>query len=429
MATKKTSREVFVYASWREIGEPVLMGILRASLSRGDEIFSFEYDKDWLGSTHAMGVDPDLQLYPGPQYLATGKTNFGIFLDSSPDRWGRLLMRRREAAIARAQDRKEKYLQESDYLLGVFDGHRMGGIRFKEDPNGDFLDNNRQMASPPWTSLRDLEYASTQLEREDVIDDPDYMKWLMMLVVPGSSLGGARPKASVVDLQEHLWIAKFPSVNDNKNIGAWEMIVNTLAENSGIRVAESQAQRFLGNYHTFLTKRFDRTPEGNRIHFASAMTMLGYTDGVDFHQGVSYLEIVGFLERSGADVNTDLEELWRRIVFNICISNVDDHLRNHGFLLTPKGWILSPAFDMNPVETGTGLKLNISENDNALDLQLALSVCEYFRLKRPRAEEIVSEVRQAVGQWRQMADQYQISRAEQELMSRAFRAAEKSEKD
>jgi serine/threonine-protein kinase HipA len=424
MTTKKASREIYAYASWREIGEPVLMGTLRASISRGVEIFSFEYDKEWLASKHAMAIDPDLQLYLGPQYLATGKSNFGTFLDSSPDRWGRLLMRRREAAVARVQDRKEKHLHESDYLLGVFDGHRMGGIRFKEDPDGDFLDNNRRMASPPWASLRDLEFASAQLEREDVIDDPDYMKWLMMLIVPGSSLGGARPKASVIDPQGNLWIAKFPSVNDNKNIGAWEMIVNTLAENSGIQTAESQAQRFLGNNHTFLTKRFDRTSNGERIHFASAMTMLGYTDGVDFHQGVSYLEIVGFLERNGANVNADLEELWRRIVFNICISNVDDHLRNHGFLLTPQGWVLSPVFDINPVETGTGLKLNISENDNSLDIQLALTVCEYFRLKRGRAEEIVGEIRQAVRQWKQIADQYQIGRSEQELMSRAFRVAE-----
>jgi serine/threonine-protein kinase HipA len=424
MASKNTSSEIFVYASWKEIGEPVLIGVLRAAISRGTEIFSFEYDKAWLTSDHTIGIDPDLQLYPGPQYLAGSKSNFGLFLDSSPDRWDRLLMRRREAAMARAQDRKEEHLHESDYLLGVFDGHRMGGIRFKKDPKGDFLDNDKRMASPPWTSLRDLEYASKQLERDDVTDDPDYMKWLMMLIVPGSSLGGARPKASVIDPKKHLWIAKFPSINDDKNIGAWEMIANTLAENSGIRVAESRAQRFLGHNHTFLTKRFDRTAKGERIHFASAMTMLGYTDGVDFHQGVSYLEIAGFLARSGADVDKDLEELWRRIVFNICISNVDDHLRNHGFLLTAQGWILSPAFDMNPVETGTGLKLNISENDNALDLQLALSVCEYFRLKKQRAEEIINHVRRAVRQWRHLADQYQIGRSEQELMARAFRGAE-----
>lgn len=424
MASKKASREIFVYASWKEIEEPILMGILHSSVSRGDEIFSLEYEKAWLDSDHAMGIDPDLQLFSGPQYLAMGKSNFGIFLDSSPDRWGRLLMRRREAAMAREQERKENHLQETDYLLGVFDGHRMGGIRFKKEPSSEFLDNNKQKASPPWTSLRELEYASAQLERDDVVNDPDYMKWLTILVIPGSSLGGARPKASVVDTKGHLWIAKFPSLNDDKNIGAWEMIVNSLASNAGIKVAESQVQKFSGRYHTYLSKRFDRIPDGSRIHFASAITMLGYTDGVDFHQGVSYLEIAGFLERNGANVNRDLEELWRRIVFNICISNVDDHLRNHGFLLTPQGWTLSPAYDMNPVETGTGLKLNISENDNALDIQLALSVSEYFRLKKTRAGEIVKEVQGAVRQWRKLADQYQISRGEQELMAKAFRAAE-----
>jgi serine/threonine-protein kinase HipA len=424
MASRKTSREIFVYASWKEIGEPVIMGVLRASLSRGNEIFSFEYDKAWLSSEHAMGIDPDLQLYPGPQYLAEGKSNFGIFLDSSPDRWGRLLMRRREAAIARAEERKEVHLHESDYLLGVYDGHRMGGIRFKEDPEGDFLDNNKQMASPPWTSLRELEYASSQLERDDVVNDPQYMKWLMMLIVPGSSLGGARPKASVLDAKGQLWIAKFPSLNDNKNTGAWEMVVNTLAAHAGITVAEAQALKLSGRNHTFITKRFDRTPDHARIHFASAMTMLGYIDGADHHQGASYLEIVAFLERNGANVDKDLEELWRRIVFNICVSNVDDHLRNHGFLLTPQGWILSPAFDMNPVETGTGLTLNITETDNALDLDLALSVCEYFRLKKSHAKKIIEKVKAEVRQWRNVAEHYHIGRAEQELMTRAFRTAE-----
>lgn len=424
MMQKKNSREILVYASWKEIGDPVLMGVLRATISRGVEIFSFEYDKSWLDSNHASGIDPDLQLFPGPQYLAEGKSNFGIFLDSSPDRWGRMLMRRREAAMARVEDRKEIHLHESDYLLGVFDGHRMGGIRFKEDQAGDFLNNNKQMASPPWISLRELEHASKQLERDDVIDDPEYMKWLNMLITPGSSLGGARPKASVIDPKGHLWIAKFPSLNDDKNIGAWEMIVNELAGNARIRVAEAQATIFSGRHHTFLTKRFDRTQEGNRIHFASAMTMLGYMDGTDFHQGVSYLEIVGFLERNGAHVDEDLEELWRRIVFNICISNVDDHLRNHGFLLTPQGWTLSPAYDMNPIETGTGLKLNISENDNALDLELALSVHRHFRIKKTRAVEIMNEIKEAVRQWKGLTNKYQISRSEQEMMSRAFQIAE-----
>jgi serine/threonine-protein kinase HipA len=220
----------------------------------------------------------------------------------------------------------------------------------------------------------------------------------------------------------NLWIAKFPSLNDDKDIGAWEMIVNTMAADAGIRVAESQAHKFSGRYHTFLTRRFDRKNVDSRIHFASAMTMPGYKDGLNFHDGVSYLDIAGFLERNGADVARDLEELWRRIVFNICISNIDDHLRNHGFILTPQGWILSPAFDMNPVETGTGLTLNISENDNTLDLSLALSVCDYFRLKRTQAGQIIQQARQAVGQWRKLADRYRVARSEQELMSNAFRA-------
>jgi len=418
-------RSVFVYADWESLKGPILMGTLSATHLRGKEIFSFEYNKDWLKSKYVQILDPDLQLYSGLQYLGDEKkSNFGIFLDSSPDRWGRILMRRREAAIARTEERTPNNLYETDYLLGVYDGNRMGGIRFKLELNGPFLNNNKEIASPPWTSIRELEQISLRLEDDDVINDPDYLKWLNMLVVPGSSLGGARPKASILDNNGSLWIAKFPSKNDQSDIGGWEIVTYELAIAAGINMIESQAKKFTSNNHTFLTKRFDRTENGSRIHFASAMTLLGHIDGEDSSDGISYLELAEFITSKGVKINEDLEQLWRRIVFSICVSNTDDHLRNHGFILTSQGWVLSPAYDINPVETGNGLKLNITENDNALDLKLALEVCIYFRLSQKRAEEIIEEVKSSVKNWRKFASKYGISNAEQELKSRAFQQSE-----
>ena len=420
MAAKNSQRVVFVYAHWKGINDPALMGILKSIPTRGKEIFSFEYTKDWLSSGNAQNIDPDLQLFSGVQYLGEPKSNFGIFLDSSPDRWGRLLMRRREAAIARTEKREPKNLYEIDYLLGVFDGHRMGGIRFKEVEQGPFLNNNKEFASPPWTSLKELEHASLQIEKDDFMNDPEYLKWLNMLFDPGSSLGGARPKAGVLDNKNNLWIAKFPCRNDEKDIGAWEMVVHDLAMHAGLNIPEARIEKFQGRHHTFLTKRFDRTTQGERIHFASAMTLLGHHDGADFKEGVSYLEFAEFFMKYGANVEKDNEELWRRIVFSICVKNTDDHLRNHGFLLTKKGWILSPAFDINPVETGTGLKLNISENDNTLDLSLAMDVAKYFRLNDKKAGKIIDEVKKSVSNWKVSAKKYKISAAEQEVMSQVF---------
>ena len=414
---------IYVYADWLKDSEPVIIGTLFSELLRGKEVFSFKYDNAWFRNSQSQLIDPDLQLYSGIQYLnEEGKNNFGVFLDSSPDRWGRILMRRRESLMARIENRSENNLFETDYLLGVYDANRMGGLRFKLDKEGPFLNDDENLASPPWTSIRDLEQISLRLEDDDVIDDPNYAKWLNMLVAPGSSLGGARPKASVMDANGDLWIAKFPSKHDfNVDIGAWEKVTYDLAVSSGVIMAESMAKKFSSNHHTFLTKRFDRLTKGKRIHFASAMTMLGYTDGQDFTDGASYLELVEFITTQGANVNADLEQLWRRIVFSICVSNTDDHLRNHGFILSDRGWLLSPAYDINPIETGIGLKLNISENDNSLDLELAFEVSEYFRLNKERAQEIIEEVKTTVSNWRVVADKYGISRKEQELKSRAFR--------
>ena len=400
--------------------EPVLMGVLKAEFTRGKEIFSFSYSGNWLKSRYSQILDPELLLYSGSQYAKDEKQNFGVFLDSSPDRWGRILMKRREAAMASSEKRPEKTLRESDYLLGVFDGHRMGAIRFKNDPDGPFLNDNKTLASPPWTSIRELEQISLRLEDDNAIEDPEYMKWLNILINPGSSLGGARPKASVVDDKKNLWIAKFPSKSDIKDIGGWEMVTNELARNAGLNVAVSKIQKFSSKYYTFLTKRFDRTITGERIHYASAMTMLGYIDGNNFQDGVSYLEIVDFLTKNGANIESDLTELWQRIVFNMFVSNTDDHLRNHGFILTEKGWILSPAFDINPNEDGSGLSLNISLDDNSLDLDLTLEVADYFRLTNENALKKIENIKKSVINWRSVANKYQLPKSEQELMAKVF---------
>lgn len=414
-------KEIFVYADWIDHKESQLIGILSSSILRGKEIFSFEYDLLWLKSMSTRTLDPALQFFEGRQFAPQGHSNFGLFLDSSPDRWGRFLMNRREAQIAREENRSELRLLESDYLLGVHDEYRIGAIRFKLDRNGDFLNNNEQMTSPPMTSLRELEHASLAIESKDAENNRNYGKWLKMLIAPGGSLGGARPKASVIDEQKHLWIAKFPSGYDDIDMGAWEMLAYQLGIASGIVMADSMLKQFNSNHHTFLSKRFDRTPDGNRIHFASAMTLLQYQDGDDASSGVSYLHLAEFLMREGAEPERDLEQLWLRILFFICISNVDDHLRNHGFLLQPDGWVISPAYDINPVAYSDGLKLNISESDNSQSLELVKSVAPYFRVSKNRADSLINEMLNTLKGWRKRASKLGINQSEQTHMASAFR--------
>ncbi len=417
-------RAIQVCADWHGMGAPTLMGTLNATLSRSKEVFSFEYDKAWLESPYAQSLDPDLSLFIGPQYARYGRDNFGLFLDSSPDRWGRVLMQRRAAQQVIYEGGDIRLLLESDYLLGVYDAHRMGALRFRLSEDGPFLDGQARFAAPPWARLRELEYASLQLENGNAETQDDYMKWLNMLIAPGGSLGGARPKASVLDDNKHLWIAKFPSNRDEVNIGQWEYLLYQLAEAAGINVAQSKTRNFSGTHDTFLTKRFDRMEDGARLHFSSAMTLLGKKDGDGGDTGVSYLDLADFLIRHGRQTGQDLEQLWRRILFYICVSNTDDHLRNHGFMLADDGWILSPAYDMNPVATGGGLALNVSRQDNSQDLALVLSVAHYFRLSDERANEIVQEVLLAVRQWRELAQKLSIPSREINLMQNAFRIAD-----
>lgn len=412
------STQIYVFANWDEhskstSGEPALVGTLRSSIVKNKEHFSFAYDNNWLRSAAAQKIDPNLEFYAGEQH-SSGEQNFGAFLDSCPDRWGRLLMKRREAAIARQEDRKPPVLNEVDYLLGVHDLYRMGALRFKRELDGAFLDDNDAMAAPPISSLRDLEYAVSQVE--DDKSDVDNLQWLMMLIAPGSSIGGARPKSCVVDGQNSLWIAKFPSRYDDHDIAAWEYVTYQLALKSGIEMAECRLEKFNSHHHTFLTKRFDRVGD-SRLHFSSAMTQLGFSDG---QQGASYLDLAQFLTEQGSNTKSDLEQLWRRIVFSIAVSNTDDHLRNHGFIFRNGGWELSPAYDINPTTPANGLHLFISEDDNSLSYELAMDVINFFRLNKPQAQNILDQVRSSVAAWEEVATQAGISRNEQMRMQPAF---------
>lgn len=421
----QASKSILVYGDWATLNGAVPLGRLTAQRIRGKEIFSFEYDTSWLStSSHTLFLDPHIQLFPGNQYPPSEKINFGLFLDSSPDRWGRFLMRSREALLAKTERREQETLFESDYLLGVYDGSRMGGLRFKLDPKGPFLNDQSNMAAPPWSSLRELEHASLKLEDDEAVNDPEYSHWLNLLLAPGSSLGGARPKAGVLDEQGQLWIAKFPSHRDEKDSGAWEMVLHQLAKACGIRVPDAKLIRFSGKHHTFLSRRFDRLSPSQRIHFSSAMSLLGRSDGADHASEASYLEMATFILKHGCLPQEDLNELWKRILFNILVSNTDDHLRNHGFLLDNAGWRLAPAFDMNPDENGNGLTLNINHMSNAQDVSLVLDAAPYFRLTKSSAEKMLDEMYKEVRQWRKVARRLGLGNAEIERIRRAFRLAD-----
>lgn len=419
---------IAVYADWVGLSAPVRLGVLYAHQARGKEVFEFEFDAQALEDPSLVNppLDPRLGAYGGRQHPPQGVTTFGAFADASPDRWGRLLMQRRLEREKRAGRLDQSIrLWESDYLLGVHDTYRVGALRFRRDDVGDFLDNRHDIAAPPFVRLRELEAAVLALEQDETNTATDADKWLNMLIAPGGSLGGARPKASVLDEQGQLWIAKFPSIRDEHDVGAWEALVNALAGGCGLRVPDGQAKRFTSRQHTFLVKRFDRTATNERVHFASAMTLTGRTDGDDASTGVSYLELARVLINDGADTHADLRELWSRIAFSLLVSNADDHLRNHGFLRMPgKGWKLSHAYDMNPVPDAHGLKLNITEADNALDLELARAIAPYFRVSVSLADETITRMKSVVRRWRTLAAALEIEGQECDRMASAFRLAE-----
>ncbi len=380
----------------------------------------FVYAKDWLAHPAAFNLDPDLSLDRAPFFPRPELGNFGIFLDSSPDRWGQTLLQRREALEAKDRRAKRRNLYAWDYLIGVQDSTRQGAFRFKRENTDIFLDSH-ELAAPPVTSLGQLETIAKQLSQKK-IDDLDLLrKWLSVLVAPGASLGGARPKANFTQTDGSLWMAKFPAKDDDRDIGAWEWVVHALAQSIGIDVPAARLLRFGDDFHTFSVKRFDRAGK-RRVFYASAMTVLNKAQS----EGTSYLEMALFIHRHGdADhIAKDLAQLFRRVAFNVAVGNRDDHLRNHGFILTAKGWTLAPAFDVNPSTSNAEHVLNLDDTDNRPDLHTVLATAPFYGLTSNAAQAIVGDIVKAVSRWEAAARQAGISGADIALTSGAFSALE-----
>jgi serine/threonine-protein kinase HipA len=404
-------KTLYVYADFNWMPEVELIGTLSYESLRGSDSYGFQFDNQWLSRYGALYLSDDLNNYSGMQYTQPGCDIFGCFSDALPDRWGRTLLVRREQILALEEKRPARRLSSFDFLTGIDDHSRMGGLRFKLSPDGDFINTSSSFRIPPLTDLRELVAASHQIEQSEERSQLPEMRWIAQLVQPGSSLGGARPKASVKDEAGALYVAKFPSRKDDYDVALWEHFAHQLAMKAGINAAQTRVISVGDSHHTLLSRRFDRTEDGRRIHFASAMTLLGLTDGDNATNGHGYLDIVDFVLQHCCNVEANLQELYRRVAFNIRIGNTDDHFRNHGFLLTQKGWTLSPAYDMNPT-LNQYQSLMISESSNRCDWRILQDACEAYMLPRKTAEQIVGEVREAVSTWRGLAVKLGITKRE-----------------
>ena len=412
-------KKLYVYADFDWLKEVELIGELGYESLRGADSYSFTFNNEWLRQHSGLFLSDDLNNYPGQQYTQPDKDIFGCFSDALPDRWGRTLLLRREQLVAAEEKRSVRRLSSFDFLTGIDDFSRMGGFRFKEDPDGEFINVSESLKIPPLTDIRELIAASAEIEKSEENNMLPDRKWIAQLVQPGTSLGGARPKANVVDTDKTLYVAKFPSRKDDYDVGLWEHFSHLLATKAGVNVAKTKVLATGEKYHTLLSQRFDRTNDSKRIHFASAMTLLGLSDGDNATTGYGYLDIVDFIIQNCTDVERNLQELFRRVAFNICIGNSDDHFRNHSFLLTAKGWILSPAYDMNPT-LNEYQSLLISADSNNANVNVLLGACEDYMLNRKNAEKIVSEVIDAVKNWRELAIRLGLSKREMEMFAGVF---------
>jgi serine/threonine-protein kinase HipA len=408
-------KTLYVYADFDWLAEPMLVGELGYESLRGSDNYAFKFDNGWLRQYGGLFLSADINNYPGQQYTQPGRDIFGCFCDALPDRWGRLLLNRREQILASEERRPVMRLSSFDYLVGIDDFSRMGGFRFKTAPDGEFINCDSHLRIPPLTNLRSLVAASMEIEKSEEQNRLPEKKWIQQLVHPGSSLGGARPKAGVRDTDGCLYVAKFPSRNDDYDVSLWEHLSHLLAKKAGVNAAETSVVSTGEKYHALLSKRFDRTTDGRRIHFASAMTLLGLTDGSDAQTGNGYLDIVDFILQNCCDVENNLRQLYRRVAFNIAIGNTDDHFRNHGFLLTPRGWTLSPAYDMNPT-ANEYQSLLITSSTNKSDLNLLLEASEEYMIGKEEASKIIQEVTNAIKGWRRMAASLGIAKREMELL-------------
>lgn len=414
-------RETYdVHLEAAELGIQEQVGVLHRNLRKEDLPASFQYVASWDAHPGKFMLDPRLDLHSGEQYPEVSAPGFGIFLDSAPDRWGRMLMERREAAEADREDRPMKALREVDFLLGVHDTTRMGALRFRKTDGVIFLDD-REKAAPPVTSLGELADISRKLEEPGVEILPEYERWLAMLIAPGTSLGGARPKANFTDLTGKLWFAKFPSKEDRYDVAGWEFIVHQMARDAGILVPDSRLESFGEGYRTFCVERFDRVNESRRM-FVSAMTLLERQDG---QAGASYVDLVELISDQGAQnhIDADLEQLYRRVVFNVLVGNRDDHLRNHGFIRNKTGWRLAPAFDMNPSLYKPEHALTLDGNVAAPSMKAVRETAEdFYRLTRAQADAIEKQVMDVVKAWPERAALLGMSRFEVQQMTKVFLA-------
>lgn len=378
----------------------------------------FHYDRDWLNDPRAFALDPDLSLDEHPFFPKPELGNFGIFLDSSPDRWGQTLMKRREALQAKDEKRAPRTLYAWDLLIGVQDFTRQGALRFRQAGTETFL-GNEKMAAPPVTTLRELEAVAWQLSSRRIEDLDALRKWLAVLVAPGASLGGARPKANFTETDGSLWIGKFPARDDDRDVGAWEYVTHTLARKAGVVVPPAKLVRLNNDFHTFCVQRFDRV-QGTRRFYASAMTLLRK----EHSEGTSYLELAQFLRAQGdaAHADADLAQLFRRAAFNVAVGNRDDHLRNHGFVLGETGWRLAPTFDVNPNIDKAEHVLNLDDADNRPSLETVLGTAAFYGLGDDQARQVVEEVAAAVDGWRDAARRAGIAGADVDLTAGAFSA-------
>ena len=413
-------KKLFVYADFDWLKEAELVGELGYESLRGSDSYSFKFADSWIKKYNAIALSDDLNNYPGIQYTQPEKDIFGCFADALPDRWGRTLFLRREQILAQEENRPVRRLSSFDFLTGIDDHSRMGGFRFKETPDGEFINTDNTLRVPPLTDLRELIAASKEIERSEGTNIIPEKKWITQLVQPGSSLGGARPKANVIDENHNIFMAKFPSLNDDYDVGIWEHFCHLLAKNAGINAAETKVITTNDKHHTLLSRRFDRTYAGRRIHFASAMTLLGLNDGDNATTGHGYIDIVDFIISGCTDVDANLRELFRRVAFNICVGNSDDHFRNHGFLLTAKGWTLSPAYDMNPT-LNDHQSLLINNKTNTADLSILFDSCDEYMLTHEVAKGIIDEVLEAVKGWRTLANRLGIAKREMNLFEGVFK--------
>ena len=411
--------KLFVYADFDWLDRPLLVGELGHESIRGSQSYSFKYSNEWLKNYAGILLSEDIRNYPGIQYTQSGREIFGCFSDSLPDRWGTTLMKRREQTLANEEGRPVRNLTSFDMIMGIEDESRMGGFRFSESPDGVFINTAERLSIPPIVSLRELIAASQAIEEAEEKGILVDKKWIHQLHRPGTSLGGARPKANIIDEDGFMKIAKFPSRNDSGDVELWEHIAHVLANKAGINVSETRVVKVGSQYHTLLSKRYDRTDDGRRIHYASALTMLGLKDGTGADEGYGYLDIVDFIIRGCTDVEKNLRELYRRVAFNICIGNSDDHFRNHGFLLTAKGWTISPAFDLNPtLNMHQGIMISRETNDS--DLFALLKASEDYFITRKEAEEIIQSVKFALKDWQKTAMRLGASERDINLFSQRF---------